>query len=480
MSAFPIPSPLSILCDVTATVASAGVAIPAFNQPLAIGNSGRIPSQGVNSRVRLYPTAGYPANIVADGYEPGDPEFIAAGLFVAQQPPPPNFLLGCQDPSAIAALVFDTGEGGTGYAIGDVFLVTQSSASFGFGIVTSVAAGVVTGAAFIPGRQGTGYSIATGLATVAQSPSVGVGLEVNITAIGETPLQALTACRNASSAWYVAMITTAVDADHVACSTYAQTAQPPMQYLYGTQSLSALTGATGNVFSLIKALSLKRAHGAYSTTQGGGAPSNIYIAAAVAGVAMGRNTGLANSAFTLEGQTLVGIVTEPLTPTQWFVPAGEPGANLGNNGNVYINFANSYTNYEQGVNGDGTFFDQTLGIDMIIADVQISILNGKKALGTSIPQDNSGQTLVFGWATPALQRAVSRGFLAPGTWAGAAIPPLGIVAGTPMPNGWKIGSDSFTNQASGKRSLRQGMPIYIPIILAGSQQSFIIGINVQP
>lgn len=481
MSAFPVPSPLSILCNVTATVAAGAVAIPAFNQPLVVGNSARIPSQGANSRTRIYASSAYPANMIADGFQPTDPEYIASGIIVSQNPPPQNFLVGCQDPTAIATLVFDTGHGGTGYATGDVFLVTQGGASFGYGIVTAQTAGVVTAAAFLAGRQGTGYAVANDLATVAQSPSVGAGLEVNITAIGETPLQAITACRVHTPAWYLAMSTTAVDADHLVIAQYAQAAQPPMQYVYGTQTLAALTGASGNIFSAIKALSLKRAHGAYSTTQGGSAANNIYIAAAIEGVAMGLNTGLANSNFTLEGQTLVGIVTEPLSPTQWFVPAGQPGQSTGNHGNVYINFANDYTDYEQGVNGDGSFFDQVLGIDMLVADVQISILNGKKALGTSIPQNNAGQTLVFGWASAALTRSVNRGFIAPGaTWNGATLNPLGISAGSPLPNGWKIGSDSFSTQASGARTLRQGMPVYIAIVLAGSQQSFIIGINVQP
>ena len=42
------------------------------------------------------------------------------------------------------------------------------------------------------GQQGTGYSVATGLSTTGGS---GTGLQVDITAIGESALQAAMACR---------------------------------------------------------------------------------------------------------------------------------------------------------------------------------------------------------------------------------------------------------------------------------------------
>jgi hypothetical protein len=49
------PLPLSILCDVSVSVTPAGVAVPAFNQALVIGASGRISSQGANGRTALIP-----------------------------------------------------------------------------------------------------------------------------------------------------------------------------------------------------------------------------------------------------------------------------------------------------------------------------------------------------------------------------------------------------------------------------------------
>ena len=476
------PLPLSILCDVSVSVTPGGVSVPQFNQGLIVGNSGRIPSQGTNGRCVQFASV---AAMTSYGFMPTDPELIAAGLYFGQSAPPvtpPEYLwVGCQDATAIAAITVDSGSAGTGWALHDTFLITQSNASFGYGQVTGVSGGAVTSVAFISGRQGTGYSIASALPTVPQAPSTGAALEVNITAIGETPLQAITACRVAQPAWYAAMSTTATDADDVAIAQYAQSATPAMQYIYGTQSATALVGSVGNVFSLIKAANYSRAHGAYSTVQGGLAPNNQYIAAAIAGVGMGLNTGAPNSAFSLAAKTLTGITVEPLTQAQIAVFAGTPGLGFGNNGNSYNNYANSYDFYYQGVNGNGMNFATVLGLDMLAADAQISVLNVLQSLA-SIPQTDGGQALILNAVRGACSRAANRGFIAAGTWKGIAIPLLpsgGLTPGTSLPSGFWVGSSSFSTQASGDRALFKSMPVYVAVTLAGTQQSFTIAVNVQ-
>jgi hypothetical protein len=277
------------------------------------------------------------------------------------------------------------------------------------------------------------------------------------------------------------MSTTATDADDVAIALYAQSATPAMQYIYGTQSATALVGSVGNVFSLIKAANYSRAHGAYSTVQGGLAPNNQYIAAAIAGVGMGLNTGAPNSAFSLAAKTLTGITVEPLTQAQIAVFAGTPGLGFGNNGNSYNNYANSYDFYYQGVNGNGMNFATVLGLDMLAADAQISVLNVLQSLA-SIPQTDGGQALILNAVRGACSRAANRGFIAAGTWNGIAIPLLpsgGLTPGTSLPSGFWVGSSSFSTQASGDRALFKSMPVYVAVTLAGTQQSFTIAVNVQ-
>lgn len=464
------PIPLSTLCAVTVSVTSQGVSTPLFNQGLIVGSSPVIPSQGSNGRVRQYATL---AAMISDGFTANQPEYLAASLYFSQSPAPIYLWVGRQDLTAIQTGTIGS-SGGTGYVVGDIVTVTQSGASFGmFTVATIGTNGVVTGITQLAGFQGTGYSVASNLPTTG---GTGTGLTISITAIGETPLQAITACRLAQPAWYVAMVCGATDADHLAIAQFAQTATPQMQYLYGTQAAAVLAGTTPNVMNSIKTGLYSRAHGAYSTTQGGAAPNNAYIAAAVAGVAMGLNTGLANSAFTLDAKSLVGITTEQLTLSQVGTIAGVPGQSTGLNGNVYLNFSNSYNFYIQGVNGNGTWFDQILGLDMLASDCQISVLNVLAAMA-SMPQTNAGQMLAINAVNGACARSATRGFLAGGVWNGPTI--LGLTAGTALPTGYLVQSPSYASQSSGDRKLRKSVPIYVSVILAGSQQSFTIGINVQ-
>ena len=490
-----LPLPLSILADVSVSVTPAGVAVPAFNQGLIIGDSGRLPSYGANSRCVLIPGADWEASMVALGYQTTDPEYLEMGVYFGQNAPPvtpPQYgWVGCQDPTAIQTIAVDSGHGGTGWAVNDQFLISQSNASYGYGVVLTAPGGVVATVGIAPGKQGTKYSVGTGLTCTAVLPSVGINLEVNITAVGETPLQAVTACRVKQPAWYTVHCIPATDADNIAIVEYAQNTQPAFQNIYSTNSLSALLGTTGNIFTLLKTGKYSRGHGMYTTTQGGSAPNNAYQDAAVMGVAMGLNTGAPNSNFSLAAKSLVGMTPvnggpdtntgAPLTFDQINVFAGTPGIGFGNNGNSYNDYAGDYDFYYQGVNSNGLSFVTVLGLDQLAADAQVSALNVLQSL-PSIPQTDPGQALILNAIRGACNRAGTRGFLAPGTWNGPAIPLLptgGLTPGTALNTGYWVGSSSFSTQSSADKALFKSMPVYVAVILAGTQQSFTIAINVQ-
>ena len=91
--------------------------------------------------------------------------------------------------------------GGTGYAVGDQFTITQTGATGGVGIVTGVTAGVVTSVALRPFGQGVlppdsagvNYSGANGLATVALTGSGDNAMTVNIvTKLAMSPTLSMT------------------------------------------------------------------------------------------------------------------------------------------------------------------------------------------------------------------------------------------------------------------------------------------------
>jgi hypothetical protein len=465
-----IPQPLSALCDVTVSVSAAGAAVPQFNQALCIGQSTAIP---ISARLRLYIAGNYAAQMITDGFTLSSPEYLAAEEYFNPDPsiPAPQYLwVGRQDLTSIASSI-PVAEG-AGYAIGDQFSVTGGGGSGAIGQVTAETAGAVTAYTLL--ALGTGYAVTAAAATAAITGS-GAGLTIDIETIGDTPEVALAACRVASQAWYLAFFATGVtDTQHLACMLYAQSATPAMQYVFYSGTAATLNGTSASPFLLGKTAGYSRAHGMYATTSTAG---NIYGPAAVCAVAMGLNTGAAGSAFTLSAKPLAGISPEPITQAQINALMGIPGVQIGNC-NLLLNYANTYQWYQQGINIDGkSWFDQILGIDMLAADAQISVLNVVGSLG-SIPDDDAGQTLVLNAVNGACDRALARGFLEPnGVWTGPTV--LNVTAGTALPNGYRAQSAAFSSQSPSDRALRKGMPVYVTIILAGSQQSFTIGINVQ-
>lgn len=464
--------PLQPVVNVTVLISPTAPATPTFNQGLIVGTSSVIGSvTGANPRIRQYTTL---AQMTADGFATNSPEYIAASIYWSQSPAPTYLNVGRQDLTAIGSLGLGAVPG-TGYAIGDTGLVVQGGASLGQYEVTAETAGVPTAVSFVPGAQGTAYSVANNLATTVLTGSGNGALEVDILTIGETPLQAVLACRLASPAWYLVVALAAVDADNIAIGEWAQAQTPQLVYFYTTGTAASLNGTTGNVFSVLKAGAYNRAFGIYSTIQGGLAPNNIYAAVAAMGVAMGLNTGLANSYFTMKFKTLVGITTEPLSQTQINVIEG-------NNGNLYLSYANSYSWLEQGTVANGQFFDEVLNLDMLGSDYQYSCVN-LLTENPSIAQTNAGQARILNAINGANARSANRGFIAAGVWEGATI--YGITGtvllanGQALPNGYSSVSDSYVNQPSSNRKARQSMPVYVGIIEAGAVHSILIGVYVQ-
>ena len=353
----------------------------------------------------------------------------------------------------------------------DNFYVVQGGASLGVGTVLAETAGVPTSIEVTPDQQGTGYATATALTTTAISPSTGAGLTVNITAIGETALQAVQACRIASPAWWAFSIVSpsAVDADYIAVGGWAQTATPQVMFMYTTGSSDVLNGLTGNVMNVLKAGNYSRAFGVFATNQGGAAPNNIYVAVAAMGVAMGLNTGLANSYFTMKFKTLVGITPEIWTESSKAIVEGQ-------NGNIYVNYGNSYNWLEQGVVADGQFFDEILNLDMLASDYQFSLIDALVS-APSIGQDEPGQAQLLNVVDQCNARAANRGFLAGGIWTGSTL--LNLSRGQSLPNGYLSQSPAYSTQSPSDRQARKSMPIYVAIIEAGAVHSIVVGIYVQ-
>src|SRR6185312_5014275 len=257
----PATLPLSTFFNVSVVITPTAPPGPSFNVGLIVGSSTVIPA---SQRVRTYQST---SQMLTDGFLTNSPEYMAAQIYFGQTPAPSQVQVGRQDLTSIATVIATTGQLGTGYAVNDILGITQSGGSggqvkvtalgasnaIGFASTTATASsgstsltvalgtgiqvgmsvaavGVANGATVtavagttitisIPTTAalsataitfsgivlisaGTGYSAANGLTTTG---GTGTGAEVSITAIGDTPLQAVAACRVASVSWYAAM-----------------------------------------------------------------------------------------------------------------------------------------------------------------------------------------------------------------------------------------------------------------------------------
>lgn len=455
--------PVSDIVTVDVTAGAAPISAASFNQGLIVG-----PSTVITPTQRLQQYASTAAMLQA-GFTDTDPEYLAAELYFGQPSVPQYVWIGVQVLTALGIIAVDAG--GTGYVVGDVVTVVQTGASGGQLTVTTVASGVVTGLALIPGEQGSGYSIGTGLATTG---GTGTGLTVNISAIGESFLQAVEACALANSTWYGVMCCGAVDADHIALGTWS-TANWQTSLYFGSSPDSGIPAATPNNTALQMMATKDRALLTYDTTQSGLYPNNIYAAAAVLGNYCGLNTGNAGSAFTLNLKSLPGVAPEPLSQTQY---TNITAANC----NTCASFGPYDGYFISGVLSSGEFFDQILYRAMLVNLLQTELMNLLVSV-PKIPQTNPGEQLLIAQAQSACAQMASIGYLGPGTWDGPTVTfangQIAIASGQSLPSGYLVVAPPYSIQSAADKQARKAMPIYCFINEAGAVHSIVVQVNVQ-
>lgn len=459
------PLSLANIINITVQVSPTTSAVNSFNVGLFIGPSAVIPSYSGNTpRVRLYTST---TDMLTDGFTTNEPEYIAAQIYFSQTQPAFQFAVGRQDLTAINTYVIDVP--GTGWAVGDQFNIVQGGASFGVGVILTAPGGVP--ATIGLAQQGTGYATAVGLSTTALSPSTGTGLTVTITALGETLVQAVAACRAASTAWYGLTVNAPADADNLAISAFVDPLWQTTRYYPYSGDATIINGTVNNIALQLQALKL-RVLGQYATTQSGLFPNNIYAAVALMGLEMGLNTGLAGSFFTVAHKTLVGIAPEPLTQTQW--------TNIKQSGfNVSTDFM-SYQLEEPGFMSDGSPSFLWLFLAVYVAQLQAAEM-GVLQSNPAVPQTNAGEQLLLHAANGAGTLMNAIGFLADGIWEGAEIniPGVSVKQGQAIPNGFLNLAQPYAQQLKADRDAGKAMPIYSFITTAGAVQSLLIGVYTQ-
>ncbi|GED34032.1 hypothetical protein BCE02nite_51730 [Brevibacillus centrosporus] len=291
-------------------------------------------------------------------------------------------------------------------------------------------------------------------------PKVAIGKWDNSAESEESVDEAVAACRAANNEWYGCYVVDATAADIEAVAAVVEPMIPSTAYFYSTADPNVKAGAPGNIMETLKGKAYKRSFGQYSTTP--------HAAAAALGYAMGANTGLANSAYTMAYKTLVGVTPESLSTT-------EVKTILGLNGNVYTNYGASYKLLVQGTMADGTHFDEVLNLDMLKAEIQIGATNAL-VNSAKIPQTEDGLSLLISAIEEQCEKSANRGAIAPGVW--KAAPVMSLQTGDTLSKGYLVLPGRIADQSQDERDDRKAPPIYVPVKMAGAIEHVVIGVTV--
>lgn len=278
--------------------------------------------------------------------------------------------------------------------------------------------------------------------------------------IGETAVQAVTACREANAEWYTVYVCNATKTEIIDVANYIESAIPPSTHAYNTSDSEVLTNAEGNVIETLAKSGIRRTIGQYSTTD--------HAIMSAIGYAMGANTQTANSAYTLKFKKEVGVNTEDLNGTQLVQIKN-------NNCNVYINRGSVYNLFEDGVMADGTPFDEIINLDMLTNDIQMAVMDGLQT-SSKIPQTDPGMDNLLNRIRAPLEKHRGTGFIAPGIWTSAPI--LDVETGDVLERGYLIMSGSVNDQSQEDREARKAPPIYALVKLAGAIEAVAIKVFV--
>ena len=284
--------------------------------------------------------------------------------------------------------------------------------------------------------------------------------------VGESPVQAATACATASSAWYACMFACATmptSSEAVAVASYIEAASPYRVYGVVTQEAAAIaTGDSTSMAYLISQLKVSRTVVHYSA-------SSLYAIAAFFGRALSVNFNMNKSTITMMWKQEVLVVAETLTESQ--------AAQLKlTNCNVFVNYNNGTAIVQFGTVAGGRFFDEVHGLDWLQNSIQTNVYNLLYQSLTKIPQTNSGVGQIISTINATLDQAVANGLLAAGKWNSDGFGALN--RGDYLKLGYYVYVAPIESQSQADREARICPPIQVAVKLAGAIHSIAISVNV--
>ncbi|MGA4365427.1 DUF3383 family protein [Pantoea ananatis] len=281
----------------------------------------------------------------------------------------------------------------------------------------------------------------------------------------ETLLDGVNACLGFTS-WYGLGVT--YDADRKdddllpVCAAIESSSLSRILAVTTKNTDALLTAVNTDIASKVKAAKYSRTFVQYSST-------NNYGAISAFGRAFTVDFNGFGTTITLKFKQEPGITYESLTPAQ-------AAALDAKNCNVYVYYANDTAILQQGVMGNGDFFDERHGLDWLQNYVQTNLFNLLYTSGTKVPQTDAGNTRIMANVEASMDQAVDNGLIAPGVWNGGAVGQLS--PGDTLTKGYYVYMAAISSQAQADREARKSVPVQVACKLAGAIHYASVQINV--
>lgn len=417
---------LSEVVTVNITLSSAAVPQPAFGVPLILGTSNRYTGGTV---IEYFSSA--EAMLVAGGgtFLNTDQEYLKAVELTEQAVVPSTFAVGCQATASVTQVTTITISGVTSaltYTItvnGQTVSVTAGGGDTAttVGDALTIAINALTGANVKASNGSAGVVILTAYNATIQTTSTseganwpGVGFSSAIGGTGVSTMSSVATTPNVSlvtelqtiqgvdQGWYCVNICSVNWYDLLNMAAYIES-QTLVFVGVTADAAVALNTCSFDVLSQLKGKAYNRTAILYSG-DASDEPDSAWT---------GANVPLPVGQSTWGNCTLVGVTPDNLSQTQFNTIAGKPGSTVAKNGNVYVVLGgNNVVLWGQAVSG--RFFDITIGIDWLKAQIQGNIwgsIVAARNAGGKIPYTNKGAAIFVGNVKEAIDLGAAQGLI---------------------------------------------------------------------
>lgn len=443
-----MPSALDQVLAVNITQATPAPATTSFGIPLIVGPTATGWAAGDN--VHSYAS---PAAMLTDGYTTASPEYIAALAMAGQAVQPPSFRAGRRTTTVaqVDTLKVNTLTSGRTYTVtvnGVAYTYAATASDTQQSILAALSAAITAAQPLTGAVTGTGTSaVLTLTANVPGQIISYTAVDAQLTRTATTAANGLandlTTIAAQDNTWYGLATPGAADADILQAAPWVE-ANLKLYVPVSATAAIAQVGTT-DLGSQLKAAGYMRTGLFYSPT-----PANTSLGACLLGLELTQLPGSATWCY----KTLPGMTADTLTATQAGILIGQPLTGVaGKNVNIYQSVGGVPVT-QMGTAAAGNFFDVTLGLDWLKAQIQQNVYSALVS-AAKVPMTDKGAALLIAAVRAAIDLGVQNG----------------LVDGTTPAFVPTVTAPAVASLSTAQRAQRIGPPITFTCRLQGAQHA---------